>query len=35
LQDAERRMVVSLKSNDFKEGGAHFVQKRAPRLTGI
>jgi enoyl-CoA hydratase/carnithine racemase len=34
LMDAERRMVHSLKSNDFKEGVAHFLEKRAPRFTG-
>ena len=34
LMDAERRMVHSLKSNDFKEGVAHFLEKRPPRFTG-
>lgn len=34
LMDAERRMVHSLKSNDFKEGVAHFLEKRAPKFTG-
>ena len=34
LMDAERRMVHSLKSNDFKEGVAHFIEKRAPKFTG-
>lgn len=34
LQDAERRMVMSLRSNDFKEGVAHFVEKRAANFTG-
>jgi enoyl-CoA hydratase/carnithine racemase len=34
LMDAERRMIQSLKSNDFKEGVAHFLEKRAPKFTG-
>jgi len=32
--DADRLMVESLRSDDFKEGVAHFVEKRAPRFTG-
>ena len=34
LQDGDRRMIDSLRSNDFKEGVAHFIEKRAPRFTG-
>ena len=35
LKDADREMALSLKSDDFKEGVAHFVEKRAPRFTGV
>jgi enoyl-CoA hydratase/carnithine racemase len=33
-QLAEREMIASLQSEDFKEGVAHFVEKRAPHFTG-
>src|SRR5262245_59388192 len=32
--DADRLMHESLQTDDFKEGVAHFVEKRAPRFTG-
>jgi enoyl-CoA hydratase/carnithine racemase len=31
---AEREMLASLKSEDFKEGVAHYIEKRAPSFTG-
>jgi enoyl-CoA hydratase/carnithine racemase len=31
---AEQEMLESLKSQDFKEGVAHFLQKRSPAFTG-
>jgi len=31
---SEREMVASLQCEDFKEGVAHFVEKRPPVFTG-
>ena len=31
---AEREMLASLQCEDFKEGVAHFVEKRAAAFTG-
>ena len=34
FEDSEREMLASLQSQDFKEGVAHFLEKRAPAFTG-
>ena len=34
MKDADREMALSLKSDDFKEGVASFVEKRQVRFTG-
>jgi enoyl-CoA hydratase/carnithine racemase len=34
FETAEREMVESLQCEDFKEGVAHFLEKRAPAFTG-
>lgn len=35
LADADREMALSLASDEFKEGVAHFLEKRAPRFADI
>ena len=34
MADADREMGLSLRGDDFKEGVAHFLEKRPPRFTG-
>jgi enoyl-CoA hydratase/carnithine racemase len=34
FESSEQEMLASLQSEDFKEGVAHFIQKRAPTFTG-
>ena len=33
-EDADAEMLLSIQSEDFREGVAHFLEKRAPAFTG-
>jgi enoyl-CoA hydratase/carnithine racemase len=34
FESSEQEMLASLQSEDFREGVAHFIEKRAPVFTG-
>lgn len=34
VADAEREQLISLRSDDFREGVAHFLERRDPQFTG-
>ncbi|MDB5694611.1 MAG: Enoyl-CoA hydratase/isomerase [Sphingomonas bacterium] len=34
MAEADRQMAASLQTDDFREGVAHFIEKRAPRFKG-
>jgi hypothetical protein len=34
FESSEQEMLASLQSEGFKEGVAHFIEKRAPAFTG-